>query len=81
MRIKNGNPRGAIKDCTSVINLIGSTYVPAREELVTSLREDFTWVPCGYCNIWKNILQYVFGGRVIILDFTPLNFQEAVWLT
>ena len=30
MRIKNGNPRGAIEDCTSVINLIGSTYVSPR---------------------------------------------------
>lgn len=35
-RIKNGNPGGAIEDCTTVINLIGPTYVPSREELVTS---------------------------------------------
>lgn len=36
-RLKNGSPAGAIEDCTSVINLIGPTYVPSREEAVTSL--------------------------------------------
>ena len=50
MRIKNGDSGGTIEDCTSVINLIGSTYVPPHEELVTSLKKDFTLVPGGYCN-------------------------------
>ena len=35
-RFKNRNPRGAIEDCTSVINLIRLTYVPSCEEPVTS---------------------------------------------
>ena len=35
-RFKNRNPRGAIEDCTSVINLIRLTYVPSREEPVTN---------------------------------------------
>ena len=75
MHIKNGNPRGAIEDCRSVINPIGPTYVPPREELVTSLRKEFT---VDTAIFEKKSLQYAFGGRVIILGFTPLNLQEAV---
>ena len=35
-RFKNRNPRGAIEDCTFVINLIRLTYIPSREEPVTN---------------------------------------------
>lgn len=36
MHIKNGNPGEMIEDCTSIIDLIGPTYVPSCKKPVTS---------------------------------------------
>ena len=36
MHIKNGNPGKMIEDCTSIIDLIGPTYVPSHRKPVTS---------------------------------------------
>ena len=76
-----GIQEGRIEDFTSVINLIGPTYVPHVKNLLRVWGRILLGCPVDTAIFEKKNLQYIFGGRVIILDVTPLNLQEAVWLT